>query len=117
MTDDAHIARLNRQYRDKEGPTNVLAFPMENVEQKATGKSGADADNRSPETALMGDVVISVETARREANEAGEPFEKTVDRLLIHGILHLFGYDHEKSKVDWMLMTKEQERLLGFFWS
>ena len=87
------------------------------MEQKATGKSGADADNRSPETALMGDVVISVETARREANEAGEPFEKTVDRLLIHGILHLFGYDHEKSKVDWMLMTKEQERLLGFFWS
>ena len=65
------------------------------------------------ETVMLGDVVISVDTALRDAEELGESFEKTVDRLLIHGILHLMGYDHETSQEDSERMTAAEERLLA----
>lgn len=65
------------------------------------------------ETSLLGDVVISVDTAQREAEESGEPFEQTVDRLLIHGILHLLGHDHVDSEEQAILMEREEERLLA----
>ncbi|MCD6294614.1 MAG: rRNA maturation RNase YbeY [Deltaproteobacteria bacterium] len=109
FTGDEHMAALNRQYRDKEGPTDVLSFPM-----------GEDLDGETApalfEPVMLGDVVVSVDTALRDAEELEESFERTVDRLLIHGILHLLGYDHEKSQVDAMCMTKEEERLMDFFW-
>ncbi len=108
FTSDEYIAELNQRYRGKEGPTDVLAFPMQDPMQ--------DVANGFPETAMLGDVAISVDTALRDADDLKEPLERTIDRLLIHGILHLLGYDHEKSSVDSMLMTKEEERLLNFFW-
>ena len=83
-------------------------FPMQDPVQ--------DVGKRFPETVMLGDVVVSVDTALRDAEELSEPLERTIDRLLIHGILHLLGYDHEKSSVDSMLMTKEEERLMNFFW-
>lgn len=106
FTDDEHMAALNQQYRDKEGATDVLSFPMME-----------DLDGEiAPalfEPLMLGDVVVSVETALRDAEELEQSFERTVDRLLIHGILHLLGYDHEKSQVDAMCMTKEEERLMA----
>ena len=109
FTDDEHMAALNQQYRDKEGATDVLSFPMmEDLDGKTTPALF--------EPVMLGDVVVSVDTALRDAEELEQSFEKTVDRLLIHGILHLLGYDHEKSQVDAMLMTKEEERLMDFFW-
>lgn len=75
------MAALNRQYRGVEGPTDVLAFPMRE------GRFG----RLSPD--LLGDVVISVETARRQAGR-GE-FRGELALLLVHGILHLVGYDHQ----------------------
>ena len=108
FTDDLYMAELNQRYRDKEGPTDVLSFPMQDPMQNVA--------DRVPATALMGDVVVSVDTASRQADELNQPLEKIIDRLLIHGILHLLGYDHEKSRVDSMLMTKEEERLMDFFW-
>ncbi len=108
FTGDEYMAELNRQYRDKEGPTDVLSFPMQDPTR--------DVGNRFPETGMLGDVAISVDTALRDAEELGEPLERTIDRLLIHGILHLLGYDHERSSVDSMLMSKEEERLMNFFW-
>lgn len=85
LTDDGGIASLNRDYLDREGPTNVIAFPMREGEMSV-------ADDP-----LLGDVAISVETAEREATDAGLSFEQRFDQLLVHGILHLLGYDHERS--------------------
>jgi len=90
FTDDKHMAALNQQYRSKEGPTDVLSFPM-------TEDLDGETVPTFFEPVMLGDVVVSVDTALRDAEELGQPFERTVDRLLIHGILHLLGYDHEKS--------------------
>ena len=99
FTDDLHIADLNRQYLGKSGPTNVLAFPM-------SGDSPLDIDSD-----MLGDVVISVDTARREAEGAGIPLEVAIYQLLLHGLLHLLGFDHEKSSKEALLMEQEQNRL------
>ena len=106
FTDDEHMAELNQQDRDKEGATDVLSFPMmENLDGETAPAFF--------ELVMLGDVVVSVDTALRDAEELEQSFERTVDRLLIHGILHLLGYDHEKSQVDAMCMTKEEERLMA----
>ena len=86
IVDDNEIAKLNKQYLHREGPTNVIAFPM-----RDGNIPGLSHD-------LLGDVVISVETAEREGNDSGAGMRKRFTELLIHGILHLFGYDHEKNR-------------------
>ena len=91
------MARLNQEYLQRKGSTNVLAFPM-------TG---------GPASTLIGDVVISVETAMRESETVGESLEDTIDRLLIHGILHLLGYDHTGSLSEARQMEKEEKRLMA----
>lgn len=101
FADDKEISRLNKHYLGRTGPTNVLAFPV---------SGGPPPD---PETGLLGDVVISVETAISESKSVGEPLEETIFRLLVHGILHLLDYDHERSFDDADLMEKEQRRLLS----
>ncbi|RLC25225.1 MAG: rRNA maturation RNase YbeY, partial [Deltaproteobacteria bacterium] len=93
--------RLNERYLNRKGPTNVLAFPM----------SGGPAPDI--ESAMLGDVVVSVDTARREADVAGETMEKAVNRLLIHGVLHLLGFDHETGAADARRMEREENRLMG----
>ncbi|MGD2124515.1 MAG: rRNA maturation RNase YbeY [Desulfobacteraceae bacterium] len=101
LTDGTHIAELNQRYLKREGPTNVLAFPM----------SGGPPP--LVESGMLGDVVISLDTAVDESNNLGEPLEETIYRLLIHGILHLLDYDHEKSPHEARQMEKEEERLLA----
>jgi probable rRNA maturation factor len=98
FTDDGHITELNRIYRGKDRPTNVLAFPM-------------TADSSEVESGMMGDIVISVDTAMRESAGTGETPGETIYRLLIHGLLHLLGYDHETSKKDERIMSGEETRL------
>ncbi|OGP64024.1 MAG: rRNA maturation RNase YbeY [Deltaproteobacteria bacterium RBG_13_53_10] len=100
FTDDERIAELNRRYLRRKGPTNVLAFPM------LTGSSPHLLSG------MLGDVVISVDTAISESQELGEPLQRTVDRLLIHGILHLLGYDHEGSPKEALRMRREENRLM-----
>ena len=101
FTDDREISRLNKQYLGRNGPTNVLAFPI---------SGGPQPD---PDTGMLGDVVISVDTAISESKSVGESIEETIFRLLIHGILHLLHYDHEKSPEEAELMEKEERRLLS----
>lgn len=105
--DDRRMAELNLQYMGREGPTDVLSFPMSDVNASPADRA-FDLDS-----GLLGDVVISVDTAKREAEESGETLERTMDRLLIHGILHLLGYDHVDSEEQAHLMEKEEERLLA----
>lgn len=100
FTDDKRISRLNQRYLGKIGSTNVLAFPM------------AEGPVVSNEMSILGDVVVSVDTAIRESKALGEPLERTVDRLLVHGILHLRGYDHERSTAEANRMGREEKRIL-----
>jgi probable rRNA maturation factor len=100
FTDDKHIAELNYRFLKRQGPTNVLAFPMR------------DDDHSQPDTPMLGDIVISLDAAIRDAKSGGESLNKTIDRLLIHGLLHLFGYDHESSEGEAQQMEEETERLL-----
>jgi probable rRNA maturation factor len=100
FTDDKRIAELNQRYLKRQGPTNVMAFPM---------LSGNHPHRLS---SMLGDVVISVDTALSESQELGEPVQRTLDRLLIHGILHLLGYDHEASPKEALRMRREENRLL-----
>ncbi len=82
---DRSIRRINREYLGKDRPTNVISFSM---------REGEFGDLPSP---LLGDVVISADTAAREAEEGGMSFHARLGFLLLHGILHLTGYDHERS--------------------
>ncbi len=103
FTDDEHIAQLNRRYRGKSGPTNVLAFPM------------ADETGKDIPSPMLGDVVISLDTALRESRDLEERPEETINRLLIHGILHLLGFDHERSEAEACRMEEEETRLRQLF--
>ena len=100
IVDDQQIAQLNRQYLNREGPTNVIAFPMRQ------GRFSDIAPN------LLGDVVISADTARREAQSAGTSMQDRFDQLLIHGILHLLGYDHENTAAETQKMEAKTNELL-----
>lgn len=101
FTDDKHIAELNSQYLGKKGPTNVLAFPM------------LDSGPPSAGYEMLGDIVVSVDTALRESRDLGEPLEETLYRLLIHGLLHLLNYDHDRSSKEARRMEKEERRILA----
>ena len=79
LTDDAEIRELNRTWRDKDQATNVLSFP---------------AGHAPVEASMLGDVVISYETTRREAEDAGIELSEHVSHLVVHGVLHLLGFDH-----------------------
>jgi len=100
IVDDPQIAVINKEYLNREGPTNVIAFPM---------REGEFSDI-TPE--LLGDVVISADTARKEGELSGASMEERFTELLIHGILHLFGYDHETTQEEADRMEKKSLALL-----
>lgn len=101
LTDDTGISQLNRDYLGRSGATNVIAFPQR------------EGEGANPADPLLGDVAISVETAGREAQEAGLSFEERLAQLLIHGILHLLGYDHERPGADALAMEAKEEELMA----
>lgn len=80
FTNDDHVQALNRQWRDQDKPTNVLSF--------------AANEGSGPVTPLLGDVILAFETVTREAEAQNKTFEDHLTHLLIHGFLHLLGYDH-----------------------
>jgi len=96
---DAEIRRLNRSYRGKDRPTDVLSFSLRE------GEFGGLAS-------ALGDVVISLETAKRQGRQNRLTLEQEVDRLLVHGILHLAGYDHEASPAEERRMKRKEREML-----
>jgi probable rRNA maturation factor len=98
LVDDEAIGALNAQYRGKARPTDVLSFSL--VE-------GAVPERRGR---LLGDVVISVDTAARQARERRRSLDDTVAKLLVHGVLHLLGHDHEADE-DARRMLAEERRI------
>ncbi|MFH1090628.1 MAG: rRNA maturation RNase YbeY [Pseudomonadota bacterium] len=99
LVDDQEISRLNSRYLGRSGPTNVISFPMQ-----AGQFAGLNPD-------VLGDVVMSVETAARESVAAGFSLEEMLDFYLIHGILHLFGYDHEAGEEEALRMEAKTREL------
>lgn len=99
LVDDSRIAELNKAYLGRSGPTNVIAFPMQE----------GQFDNIN--SYLLGDVVISMETADREGKIGGITTEERFNELLIHGILHLFGFDHEETSEEAEKMEAKEREL------
>ncbi len=100
LVDDDEMQRLNREYLCRDRPTNVLAFAM---------REGKDP---YPTPNLLGDVVVSTETAQREAQEREATLEAEMALLLVHGILHLLGYDHEADPSAAAEMQAKEEAVL-----
>ena len=103
VVDNARIRQLNQQYRDKDSATDVLSFPQ--FEE--------DDENEEPafSSHLLGDVVLSIETAELQAKEHDLSLEEELILLLIHGILHLMGFDHERSEAEAKAMQKQSRML------
>ncbi|GMB00828.1 endoribonuclease YbeY [Pelosinus sp. IPA-1] len=105
LADDEYIRVLNRQYRDKDCSTDVLSFALNEGEEPLMIDG--------PEEVLLGDIIISLETATRQAEEYGHSLERELAYLTVHGILHLLGYDH-MSEEDKKEMRQEEEYVLSF---
>jgi probable rRNA maturation factor len=105
LVGDAEIHALNRQWRDIDRPTDVLSFP-----QREPGTE------RTPRADALGDVVISVETAARQARESACSLLDEVTRLLIHGVLHLLGHDHRTDREELEMEARAVEIRAALGW-
>jgi probable rRNA maturation factor len=101
LTDDEGISALNGEYRGVDGATDVLSFSQHEGEDEFAGEEN-----------LLGDVVISVETAKRQAKEQGRELDAEIDMLVAHGLLHLLGYDHAEPAEAERMFARQNE-LLG----
>lgn len=99
LGDDAAIAALNRQFRGKDGPTNVLSFPA--------AHEGAMAEG------LLGDIALAAETIALEAENQGKSFDNHAAHLIVHGFLHLLGYDHGDKAEAEAMEARERAILAG----
>ncbi|MBO8166621.1 MAG: rRNA maturation RNase YbeY [Kosmotoga sp.] len=97
LTNDAEIASLNAKYRKKEGPTDVLSFEY-----------GLDED-------VIGDIMVSLETIEQQAKSYGNSFEEELSLMLIHGLLHILGYDHEADDEEAKVMFQRQQKYFDKF--
>ncbi len=100
LTDNETIQALNKEWRGKDKPTDVLSFP---INEKPPGYKYH----------LLGDVVISLPFAKKQAEEIGLTYKEEILRLLIHGILHLLGYDHERSEEEAKIMFDLQDKIFN----
>lgn len=104
FADDAYIRELNRDYRGIDSATDVLSFALDEGDEPVVQDGPAEA--------LLGDIVISLETAVRQAEEFGHSLEREVAYLTVHGMLHLVGYDHGEEE-DKAAMRRQEEHILG----
>jgi probable rRNA maturation factor len=117
LVSDRAMARLNRETFGRRGPTNVIAFPVDAMGEFGGGDpelrhaSSPPLKNSSQPPPVLGEVVISLETTRRQAAETGWPWEELFDFYLIHGILHLVGYDHDTPENEAAMTARTWELL------
>lgn len=114
LVDDAAMAELNEQYRAVAGPTDVLSFPIWTDEQLVDVRSSPEKYPERP--LLLGDVVVSVETARRQAEEYGHDLGRELAFLFVHGVLHLLGYEHDDEPSRLKMRAKEEAVLAATGW-
>lgn len=104
FVDNAEIARLNEQYRDKPQATDVLSFPL--------GENGKYDINQETGAAMLGDIVISMERAVEQAELYGHSLQREVAYLTVHSMFHLLGYDHESGGLEAVRMREKEEATL-----
>ncbi|MCX8124394.1 MAG: rRNA maturation RNase YbeY [Spirochaetes bacterium] len=101
FTNDEAIAQINSTYRKKKGPTDVISFAY----REAPMPSVCTEE-------YLGDIFISLETAQKQATEYGITLKEELQRLVVHGVLHILGYDHEKSAYKKKIMQKKEKDIL-----
>jgi len=104
LASDEYIHALNREYRGIDTPTDVLSFALNEGDEPVVFDG--------PEEILLGDIIISMDTATRQATEYGHSLDRELAYLTVHGILHLLGYDHMVEEEKWE-MRREEERVLS----
>jgi probable rRNA maturation factor len=109
---DAEMARLNLAFREKKGPTDVLSFPAGTKRRKRiyTESTGSAEDT---EKSYLGDIAIAPETARRYAKKNGRSLSNELRVLILHGVLHLLGYDHETDRGEMDRIERKLRRRFG----
>jgi probable rRNA maturation factor len=100
LCDDGAIRRLNRRWRGRDRATDVLSFPLHVLDER-----------QRPPAGPLGDIVISLTTARRAARQLGDSVQRHLDRLVVHGLLHLLGYDHERPAQARRMQRRERDLL------
>lgn len=105
IVDDEEIHTLNREYRNVDRPTDVLSFALDEGEEDEPELIDG------PEEHLLGDIIISAETAQRQGEEFGHGLEREIVYLAVHGLLHLLGYDHMTEEDKKIMRAKEEEAL------
>ena len=107
LTNNEEIHKINKEYRDVDRPTDVLSFPMYERDEIAGLKNDTDDEIEK----ILGDIIVSIEKVREQAEEYGHSFERELAYLVTHGMLRLLGYDHmiEEEKA---VMRKRQEEIL-----
>jgi probable rRNA maturation factor len=109
FVDNQEIKELNKQYRDKDTATDVLSFPL--MEFEETEENYNNEDEYVQEDRLLGDIVISLEKAQEQAADYGHSFERELAFLVVHGILHLLGMDHEDEQQEKEMLQKQDNIL------
>jgi probable rRNA maturation factor len=105
---DPAMARMNRTFRDKHGPTDVLSFPVRHIRTRQSREYRGTGANH-----YVGDIVISPETARRNARQRSHGVSSELRVLILHGMIHLAGYDHETDNGEMMHLERRLRRRLG----
>lgn len=105
LADDALLHQLNREHRGVDAPTDVLSFAVEEGDEFPVAGEEAEAD-------YLGDIAVSLEFASRQADERGLELDAEVQHVVVHGVLHLLGYDHE-TDAEAAVMEAAEEELLG----
>jgi probable rRNA maturation factor len=103
--DNEHMRALNKEYRNVDTPTDVLSFSL--------GEDGVYEKNLETGNSMLGDVAISLEMVMARAKRYSRPFEREVGILVVHGILHVLGYDHEKGPLETAVMRKKEEEVMS----
>ncbi len=110
--DDERIAILNAEFRDKPTPTNVLSWPAQDLAPEEAGGDPARPEPDFMGELALGDIAIAYDTCTREAESAGKPMGDHVTHLIVHGVLHLLGYDHIRD-ADATVMEALEVEILG----
>lgn len=108
FVDNEKIHEINRDYRGKDQPTDVISFALEEMGEEEIEIVGADLPP------VLGDIIISVPKAREQAEEYGHSFMRELGFLVVHGFLHLLGYDHETEEEEKVMFAKQEQLLQQF---
>ena len=105
FVDDEQIQRLNREYRGKDSPTDVLSFP--------SGKDGDFEVNMETGVTMLGDIALSIPMVYKQAEQYGHSIRREFAYLTVHSMLHLLGYEHEQGGIEMVRMREKEEDILS----